>query len=442
MNMAITSRVCWETTFLAMMVLRMLVAAATLVGAAQSLRMQDLQCPTYLLPDAEGKTITVEGHYKGDSLPHSLGQHLHFAFLHAPKAGGRSMYVNLVPPRTTRPCSHAIPFPAPEGDQGRFPLLADLAHHTAFGMIVVVVVVVVGSRECTLSSPLHIGDLESLKLKPALDPRHTILTISIGHSVHREVMQQADRLRGCPHVHVVSLVVLRHPVARAASEFYTDVGRNEVGLMGQDAQKRHFGMVGHTLARGRLLDAMRRGRLSLQEYAAWPYPEEALLNDNKVTSMLTSFGNWSDPHAKLLLAKRRLLSYDIVGLQERFPETMAVLNCVVHNLTGHELQYFHHCSNFNAYNQTLSPETVAQLTARNDQDMHLFRLAEQLFEERLRHWRGQPCFQRRFQCPQESERCYRKHQMDTLLGTVDSLKLQDPPPPSGDTICVETCPAV
>eukprot|EP00730_Choanoeca_flexa_P009852 TRINITY_DN14205_c0_g1_i1.p1 TRINITY_DN14205_c0_g1~~TRINITY_DN14205_c0_g1_i1.p1 ORF type:complete len:376 (+),score=42.46 TRINITY_DN14205_c0_g1_i1:148-1128(+) len=298
------------------------------------------------------------------------------------------------------------------------------------------------SIEATLTFPQHQAAYSGLHLEHPLNDKTWILHTTTGHNRYSPLADELDRIAACPGIVTASIALLRDPVTRAISEFYTNRGRRASQRQGQ------YTVINHLTASGELARALIHGNITLEQYAFWANATETAYNDNRMVGMLTNYN--PDP-SRLRLAKARLATYDMIFLQERYDESLALLNCHIHRLTGSYLDHFHTASNFNPYQHAIPPTVTAALRKRYNLDTGLYDYGVKLFEEQLAQVQDQPCFKVRYTCPKEAM-CFEKHRMKTPLGTKAALIAKHAPKDNskGDhvlgnlserVLCVSTCNA-
>eukprot|EP00045_Choanoeca_perplexa_P002724 m.26167 g.26167 ORF g.26167 m.26167 type:complete len:369 (+) comp11667_c0_seq1:137-1243(+) len=295
------------------------------------------------------------------------------------------------------------------------------------------------TMECTFNHPIdQIGDFVDFHLEHALNDTSWKLRSFHGHDRYAFTVQALDRLSACPGVKTLSVALLRHPVARALSEFYTDRGRSAAEMLDPITDLRK---IGHTLASGELARRMQLGNITLEQYATWPHVEDYQYNDNRMTNMLTSY---SLDDKRLALAKKRLATFDIVVIQEHFEQSLALLNCHVQVLTGRPLAKVHRCSNFNPYSHNISPLIKQALLQRNSLDVELYNYGMELHREQLAVYKDHPCMTKRYFCQSDAQ-CYKKKAMTSPFASYNELMSKYSRATtalgelSSSLICIQTC---
>ena len=84
----------------------------------------------------------------------------------------------------------------------------------------------------------------------------------------------------------------------------------------------------------------------------------------------------------LAKAKQRLASFDIVGITDRFAESMELLLATFGWTTTMDVPHLNALPDPALTEQTLSRETVAKIEAYTHLDAELYQFAEELFEQR------------------------------------------------------------
>lgn len=291
--------------------------------------------------------------------------------------------------------------------------------------------------ECTLQWPMRTkGDYVGLEMPRVIQASNMRLTT--GHREWEHVMPTAYALSAYQQKvrEVVSVIMVRDPVTRVASEFFTGLRRPALHRINQEPET---WKSGHILCRGWIRKSLKGGNITLDEFAHWPEPDDLWAHWNRMVNMLT-WKREGDVRTDLSdqeryeLAVRRLKRMDIIGVQERFEETMALINCKLLEVTGEEMSHYNWCSNLNKYNHNISAATAERLGQLNSLDMRLYEEALRIFDERVRFWKTKDCFQRHFICPKDMY-CGRKFAMDrAMMAKQEAKELH-----SRNVICTKAC---
>jgi hypothetical protein len=291
--------------------------------------------------------------------------------------------------------------------------------------------------ECTLQWPMRTkGDYVGLEMPRVIQASNMRLTT--GHREWEHVMPSAYALSAYQQRvrEVVSVIMVRDPVTRVASEFFTGLRRPALHRINQEPET---WKSGHILCRGWIRKSLKEGNITLDEFAHWPEPDDLWAHWNRMVNMLT-WKREGDVRTDLSnqeryeLAVRRLKRMDIIGVQERFEESMALINCKLLEVTGEEMSHYNWCSNLNKYNHNISTATAERLSQLNSLDMRLYEEALRIFDERVRFWKTKDCFQRHFVCPKDMY-CGRKFAMDRAM----MAKQEDKELHSRNVICTKAC---
>lgn len=289
--------------------------------------------------------------------------------------------------------------------------------------------------ECTLQWPMRAkGDYVGLELPQVI--QDTPMRLTMGHREWEHVMPASyvlsDKMRKVREV--ISVMMVREPVTRVASEFFTGLRRPSLH---QINQKPETWKSGHILCKGWIRKSLKAGNITLDQFANWPHADDLKSHWDRMVNMLT----WKregvlrldlSPSEQYELAAARLARMDIIGVQERFSETMGLINCKLFEVTGQEMTHYNWCSNLNRYDHTITEATARRLRELNALDMRLYNEAVRLFDERVRFYSNKACFRRMFECPREKY-CGRKFAMDREMET-DAANLQ-----SRNVICTKAC---
>ena len=290
--------------------------------------------------------------------------------------------------------------------------------------------------ECTLQWPMRIkGDYVGLEMPRVIQSSNMRLTM--GHREWEHVMPAAYALNTnqAKVREVVSVIMVRDPVTRVASEFFTGLRRPALHRINQDPET---WKSGHILCRGWIRKSLKQGNITLDEFAHWPEQDDLWAHWNRMVNMLT----WKregvvrtdlSPLERYGLAVERLKRMDILGVQERFEETMGLINCKLLEVTGEEMSHYNWCANLNKYNHTISAATAERLARLNHLDVRLYDEAIRIFDDRVRFWKSKPCFQRHFVCPKDMY-CGRKFAMDRAM-----VKQEGREQHSRNVICTKAC---
>lgn len=225
-----------------------------------------------------------------------------------------------------------------------------------------------------------------------------------GHRTYADIAQS----RGCLTAHGVSLAcehttptscarwafLLREPVARTVSAFYTTTGRGWFVRRSADIAS---GRTSHFYcAKGsEATRAMQSPAYNIETWARLPLAaRQACDQAFNVHVKYLAPEEQDGSEEQLALAKRRLEAMAWFGVMEQWTESMRLL---AHAL-GTDLVHYVRLSNSNAYDRSLSDTARRVLQDHNRNDVRLYEFAVDLFRRRTAGLRGEPW---RFECDTE-----------------------------------------
>lgn len=190
------------------------------------------------------------------------------------------------------------------------------------------------------------------------------------------------------------IFLLREPISRLVSAFYTSTGRGG-----------HFTCKDGTSES----EVLSNAESQLSDWLKFPLESRKENCDvfNFHARYLASDFEEMTPKQYLMLARNRLLQMDWFGLTSRFEESIAMLS----HLTQTDIIRYQPIFNYNPHVNTISDKIRDQMSEGQEVDILLYRLAEKVFDYR---WKlmlqtlGKRKPSQVFKCDKKTE-CYSPH---------------------------------
>eukprot|EP00055_Hartaetosiga_balthica_P003941 m.140912 g.140912 ORF g.140912 m.140912 type:complete len:500 (-) comp34836_c0_seq1:16-1515(-) len=173
-------------------------------------------------------------------------------------------------------------------------------------------------------------------------------------------------------------------------------------------------MVGHLFLCDDAIAAVKRGSMTLQQFASIVETEPSMNYQSKSIAQIDykKHANTSPMHIamapefhgdeNLLLSTALTASekvMDLIMIADRFNESLAVMSCIVEERSGHKLQNVNICANYNPHKDESEleedmAEAMELLEMRNRVDMQFFKWANKILDLQIARHVGKQCYER------------------------------------------------